>query len=96
MSKSQNKLLFRVIIGLVIISITAFLFFNENGVLKYLSLKSELNELDLKIKSAEEKLKTLEAEIDSLNSSNAKMERVARERYHMMLPNERVLKVEEN
>ena len=96
MSKPQNKLMVRVIIGLVIISITAFLFFNENGVLKYLSLKSELNELDLKIKSAEEKIKTLEAEIDSLNSSNAKMERVARERYHMMLPNERVLKVEEN
>jgi cell division protein FtsB len=96
MSKPQNKLMVRVFIGLVIISITAFLFFNENGVLKYLSLKSELNELDLKIKSAEEKLKTLEAEIDSLNSSNAKMERVARERYHMMLPNERVLKVEEN
>lgn len=96
MSKSQKKMIIRVILGLLIISISAFLFFNENGILKFLSLKSELRELDLKLKSAEEKIKILEAEIDSLNSSNSKMERVARERYHMMLPGERVLRVEEN
>jgi cell division protein FtsB len=89
-------MIIRVILGLLIISISAFLFFNENGILKFLSLKSELRELDLKLKSAEEKIKILEAEIDSLNSSNSKMERVARERYHMMLPGERVLRVEEN
>jgi cell division protein FtsB len=96
MSKSQKKMIIRVILGLLIISISAFLFFNENGILKFLSLKSELRELDLKLKSAEEKIKILEAEIDSLNSSNSKMERVARERYHMMIPGERVLRVEEN
>lgn len=96
MSKSQKKMIIRVILGLLIISISAFLFFNENGILKFLSLKSELRELDLKLKSAEEKIKILEAEIDSLNSSNSKIERVARERYHMMLPGERVLRVEEN
>lgn len=96
MSKLQSKLVVRIITVLVLIVITAFLFFNENGILKYLALKNELKELDLKIKSAEERIKTIEAEIDSLNSSNVKMERVARERYHMMLPNERVLKVEEN
>jgi cell division protein FtsB len=96
MSKSQKKMIIRVILGLLIISISAFLFLNENGILKFLSLKSELRELDLKLKSAEEKIKILEAEIDSLNSSNSKMERVARERYHMMLPGERVLRVEEN
>ncbi len=96
MSKSQKKMIIRVILGLLIISISSFLFLNENGILKFLSLKSELRELDLKLKSAEEKIKILEAEIDSLNSSNSKMERVARERYHMMLPGERVLRVEEN
>lgn len=96
MSKLQSKLVIRIITVLVLIVITAFLFFNENGILKYLALKNELKELDLKIKSAEERIRTIEAEIDSLNSSNVKMERVARERYHMMLQNERVLKVEEN
>lgn len=96
MSKSQKKMIIRVILGLLIISISSFLFLNENGILKFLSLKSELRELDLKLKSAEEKIKILEAEIDSLNSSNSKIERVARERYHMMLPGERVLRVEEN
>lgn len=96
MSKLQSSLVVRIITVLVLIVIIAFLFFNENGILKYLALKNELKELDLKIKFAEKRIRTIEAEIDSLNSSNVKMERVARERYHLMLPNERVLKVEEN
>lgn len=95
MVKLSNKLIVRLLVSFIIISVIAFLVFNENGILKYLSLKNELHELDLQINTAEEKIRMLESEIDSLINSKEKMERVARERYHMMLPDERVLKIEE-
>lgn len=95
MAKLSNKLIVQLVISLVVISVIAFLVLNENGILKYLSLKNELHELDLQINTAEEKIRALESEIDSLINSKVKMERVARERYHMMLPDERVLKIEE-
>ncbi len=95
MVKLSNKLIVRLVVTFVIISVIAFLVFNENGILKYLSLKNELHELDLQINTAEEKIRMLESEIDSLINSKQKMEKVARERYHLMLPDERVLKIEE-
>lgn len=95
MVKLSNKLIVRLLVSFIIISVIAFLVFNENGILKYLSLKNELHELDLQIITAEEKIRMLESEIDSLINSKEKIERVARERYHMMLPDERVLKIEE-
>lgn len=95
MVKLSNKLIVRLVFTFVIISVIAFLVFNENGILKYLSLKNELHELDLQINTAEEKIRMLESEIDSLINSKEKMEIVARERYHLMLPDERVLKIEE-
>ncbi|HOI28114.1 MAG TPA: septum formation initiator family protein [Melioribacteraceae bacterium] len=95
MAKLSNKLIVRLILSSVVILVIAFLVFNENGILKYLSLKNQLHELDLQINSAEEKIRMLEAEIDSLINSKEKMEKVARERFHMMLPDERVLKIEE-
>lgn len=95
MVKLSNKLIVRLVFTFVIISVIAFLVFNENGILKYLSLKNELHELDLQINTAEEKIRMLESEIDSLINSKEKMEKVARERYHLMLPDERVLKIEE-
>ena len=73
----------------------AFLFFNENGILKYLKTKSELKRLDLELQRTAEKVKALEKEIDSLKTSKAKIEKVAREKFHMMKKNEKVFKIEE-
>lgn len=90
-----KKIIFRTVIILITLGIAAFLFFNENGILKYLKLKNELSNLDQEIKNAENKLKALDAEIDSLLNSKVKIEKVARERYHMLSPNENILRVEE-
>jgi cell division protein FtsB len=96
MADPKNKFLFRILFAVVALGALTFLFFNENGILKFLKLKGELRQLDTEIRAAEDKLKTLQAEIDSLNTSKAKIERVAREKFNMMKKNETVLKIEEN
>lgn len=91
----NNKLLKKLIIILILLGSLAFLFFNENGILKYLKTKSELKHLDQELKKAVEQVKALEREIDSLKTSKEKIERVAREKFHMMKKNEKVFKIEE-
>lgn len=92
----NKKILFRFLWFFVILGILAFLIFNQNGIIKFLTLRQELNNLNAQIKNAEDKINSLEMEIDSLNKSKEKIEKVAREKFHMMRPNERVLKIEEN
>ncbi len=71
------------------------MFFNEYGILKYLQLKNDIGELNSKIEMAESEIKKLKKEIDSLKHSNIKIEKVAREKYHMLRENERALRIEE-
>jgi cell division protein FtsB len=96
MSRLNRKFAIRLIWFIIILGIIAFLVFNQNGVLKFFSLRKELNNINLQIKNAEDKIKALEMEIDSLKTSKEKIEKVAREKYHMMNTKERVLKIEEN
>ena len=91
----NKKLLSRLIIILILLGSLAFLFFNENGILKYLNTKSELKHLDQELRRTSEKVKALEKEIDSLKTSRVKIERVAREKFHMMKKNEKIFKIEE-
>lgn len=71
-----------------------FLLFNESGILKYLKLKNEVNELNNKIENLQEENKELEAEIDSLQRKEpAKIEKIAREKYNMQRPNEKSIEV---
>lgn len=78
------------------LAVFAFLFFNENGILKYIKLRNEISNLEKEINKTEEKLKQLQTEIDSLQKSDYKIEQVAREKYNMLKPNEKVFRVEEN
>ncbi len=96
MAKINNKLLIRILFFLLITGVFAFLFFNDSGILKYIKLKNEIEKLNSEIKNAEDTLQKLEAEIDSLKISKNKIEQVAREKFHMLKPNEQVLKIEEN
>ena len=96
MAVLKSKLLLRISLVVVILGALAFLFLHENGILKYLELKSELNKIDSEITASEEKLKSLQAEIDSLKNSKEKIERVAREKFNMMKKNEKAFKIDEN
>lgn len=95
MKAINNKLIIRILIILIFLASISFLVFNENGILKFLKMKSEMNQLNDEIVKAEDRLKTLNAEIDSLKTSREKIERVAREKFDMMKKNEKVFKIEE-
>lgn len=95
MAVKKSKIVQRLAILAFFLIALAFLVFNENGILKYIKLKNEINKLDDEIKKTEFRLQNLREEIDSLNTKKEKIEKVARERYNMMLPNENALRVEE-
>lgn len=85
-----------IIVGLFFLIGILFLFFNEYGVLKFIKLNRQVNELNEKIRTVEIENKRLQAEIDSLeNKVPAKIEKVAREKYNMMRPGESKVVVEE-
>lgn len=90
-----KKLLFKIIFVLIVVATLTFLVINENGLLKYLKLRSEVKNLNEELLKAEEKLRALDSEIDSLRTSSAKIEKVAREKFSMMKKNERVFRIEE-
>ncbi len=82
--------LFLFIAGLV------FLFFNGQGVIKYLKLKDQVKEVKSQTEKVEDENKKLEGEIDSLKKKiPAKIERTAREKHDMLREGEKTIKVEE-
>ncbi len=94
----ENKKTRFYIIAPVVLIGTLYLLFNNYGVVKYAKVKSELEEVTNRITQLEEENRKLEAEIDSLKRNvPAKIEKIAREKYDMIRPNEKKIefKVEE-
>jgi cell division protein FtsB len=74
----------------------AYLFFNEFGILKYQSLKREVKSLNEHISNTQKENKNLEEDIDSLQKKiPAKIEKTAREKYHMIRKGEKAIQVKE-
>jgi cell division protein FtsB len=96
MSRSKNgKIKIYVFLILFLIGF-AFLLFNEFGILKYRKLKKEVKDLNSQISNTEKNNKALEGDIDSLQKKiPAKIERTAREKYHMIRKGEKVIHVQE-
>ena len=85
----NKKTRFYIIVAFVAIG-TMYLIFNNFGVIKYAKVKNELEDLNLRITQLEEENRRLEAEIDSLRRNvPAKIEKIAREKYDMIRPNEK-------
>ena len=85
----NKKIRFYVIASVVVIG-TLYLLFNSYGVIKYVKVKSELEDLNVRISQLEEENRKLEVEIDSLKRNvHAKIEKIAREKYDMIRPNEK-------
>ena len=85
----NKKTRFYIIASIVVIG-TFYLLFNNYGVIKYAKVKSELEDLNNRITQIEEENRKLEAEIDSLKRNvPAKIEKIAREKYNMIRPNEK-------
>ena len=85
----NKKTRFYIIVTIVVIG-TLYLIFNSSGIAKYAKVKGEMEELNVRITQLEEENRKLEAEIDSLKRNvPAKIEKVAREKYNMIRPNEK-------
>lgn len=81
---------------LFLLTAIGVILFNDYGLLKYLSLQRELKSLNEQIDSVEAANKMMKAEIDSLEKKiPAKIEKMAREKYHMGRPGEKVIEVKE-
>lgn len=92
---ADNKFRFLLLLAIVFFA-TMYLLFNSYGVIKYVRLKSEVNELNEKIQKLEEDNKNLESEIDSIKKGYpSKIEKIAREKYDMIKPNEKKIEFKE-
>ena len=81
---------------MIVLGGLAFLFFNEFGILKYLDLKSELEELNAKYSVIEKENNKLKSEIDSLQKKiPAKIEKTAREKYDMIKQGEQRIQIKQ-
>ena len=85
MTKNKILKIGYIIFALIIITL---LFINDNGVIKYFTLKKEIKELDSTISSSKVQIEKLSAEIDSLKNSDVKIEQVARDKYRMKFDDE--------
>ncbi|MBU0475179.1 MAG: septum formation initiator family protein [Bacteroidetes bacterium] len=90
MNKEKYLKIVYLVFALIIL---VFLFINDNGVLKYFSLKKEINELEEKIGSTKIEIEKLNSEIDSLQNSDVKIEQVARNKYQMKHEDEIPVKI---
>jgi cell division protein FtsB len=73
-----------------------FLLFNNQGVIKYLKLKKQVENINSRIDSLDEQNKRLQGEADSLREKiPAKIERTAREKYDMLREGEKLIIVKE-
>ncbi len=90
MSFIDNKKVKFYIITSVVVLGTLYLLFNSYGIIKYAKVKNELDDLNQRISQLEDENRKLEAEIDSLKRNvPAKIEKIARENYNMIRPNEK-------
>jgi len=91
----KNKKVRNYFFLLLFIAGLTFLFFNEQGVIKYLKLKSEVKDINTQMERVEKENKRLKNEADSLKQKiPAKIERTAREKYNMIREGEKAIKVE--
>ncbi len=89
----KNKFKFYLVLVVVLIGLGIILF-NREGLVKYMKLRSEINDLNEKISTLQETNKRLQGEIDSLkNNIPAKIEQVAREKYGMKRKGEKQVEV---
>jgi len=91
---SKQKLILIAVLAAFVIAL-AFIVLNKNGLIKYLSVRSELKEMQTELDSLRSNNEQLKKEIDSLEQKiPAKIETTAREEYGMKRPNETPVKIE--
>ncbi|HOJ18871.1 MAG: septum formation initiator family protein [Ignavibacteriales bacterium] len=91
----KGKPWFLIIFIIAVAIAVFFIVFNQSGYIKYLKVKGEKEQLEKDTLEIGEMNKRLENEIDSLQRKEpAKIEKLAREKFNMSRPNERIIRVE--
>jgi len=85
---------FFTLLALIIISFIVYAIFAEKGLLTRFKFINEKTRLEKQLLEEKKKQDTLRKEVDSLNNSDEKIERVAREKYGMTKEGEIIYKIE--
>ncbi len=95
--KIFRKLNLKIAIPVMILFFIMVLFFvfNEYGLIRFYKLKSEIEELKIEKEKTDTLIVRKDREIDSLQTNNVKIEKVAREEHRMHKPNEEVIRISE-
>ena len=89
----NKKIVAGVLVGLPILS---YVFFGSHGIVQRVRLEAQQEELETKIKAAEEETLRLEAQSKALDSDKKAIDKVAREKYGMAREGETVYRVKKN
>ena len=94
MKKKKRSLKPYLLMALVLIFIL-YLLINDDGLIKYYSQKSEIDDINNQIQKIENRIEDHKKEIDSLKNDPVKIEKIARKKYYMKLKNEKLIKIKE-
>jgi cell division protein FtsB len=83
----------RTLSTLLILIILAYVVFDNKGILARIRLEVQKQEMEERIKSAQEETKQLEANIKALRGDRQTIEKIARERHGMVREGETVYRV---
>jgi cell division protein FtsB len=85
---------FFTLLGLIIVSLIVYAVLADKGLMTRLKFQNDKARLEKQLIEEKKKQDTLRKEVDSLNSSDEKIERVAREKYGMTREGEVIYKIE--
>ena len=94
LSKPKKAKFFYIIIITIIVSVVT-LIFNDFGFLKLVKLQRQHQALDSSLRELLLQQEKLKLEINQLQTNNAYIEKIAREKFMMVLPGEKVYRVQE-
>ena len=90
---TPNKQVFKGIIFLIFFSLTIIFIFGDHGVLKLYKIKNERKEIQKKIITLREEKEDLKNQKNKIENDLKYIEKIAREKYKMVKPGEKIFKV---
>ena len=93
---SPQKHLFKGIFLLIFFSLTIVFIFGDHGVLKLYNIKNERKMIQKKITELREEKEKLKSEKSKIENDLGYIEKIAREKYKMVKPGEKIFKVIDN
>ena len=95
-NQQKKKSIFQtrnIIFPIILILGGILLIFNDMGIIKWYQLRQERHQIQTEIDRLILKEKNLTAELDRLENDDEYIKKIARERFHMVKPGEKVFRV---